>query len=209
MQRVRRRGSEGFTLIELLIVVTVLGLVMTALAAAVVVIARVVPSNEYRVDDARSTRSLQTWLAQDVGSTPSFEPASSTYGGFNFAPSADACATGVGTSAVELRWKETVGTSTREWIVNYRVQPMSGSSKYRLIRYTCGAGGAGSVPLTTGILNNSPCGTVSARNSGFAVATPASGSITDLRVCMTVSSEGGSSLVLVDVASRNPSEAFP
>jgi prepilin-type N-terminal cleavage/methylation domain-containing protein len=207
--QLRRRQDEGFTLIEVLIVVTLMGLVMTTLAAAFVVIIRVVPSNDHRVDDARSTRALQSYLSHDVGSTPSYEPVNSTYGGFNFAPSADPCATGVGANAVELRWKETIGTSTREWIVNYRVQPLGGSSKYQIVRYTCGAGGATTTPLTTGILNNAPCGTVGSRNSGFAKATPSSGQVTDLRMCMTVSSDSGSNLVLVDVASRNPSEAFP
>jgi hypothetical protein len=53
-------------LIELLIVVSVLGFLMTVLAAAFVVVIRTVPDTEERVDDSRSLLGLTNWLSQDV-----------------------------------------------------------------------------------------------------------------------------------------------
>jgi prepilin-type N-terminal cleavage/methylation domain-containing protein len=203
-----RRTAHGFTLIEVLIVVSVLGLVMTALAAAAIVIGRVAPSNEFRVDDARSTRGLQTWLAQDVSSTPTFLPVDSTYGGFNFAPGADPCGAGAGVNVVELRWKEHVGSGTQEWIVNYRLEPQSSGTGYEVARHTCGAFGSVRLRLTSAVLNNSPCGAPSASNSGYAKATLTGGRVSNLRVCMTVNSKGGAETITLDIAPRNPSEAF-
>ena len=64
------RRSGGFTLVEMLIVVTILGVVMTTLAAVFSVIVRTTPSTEARADDARSLQGLVTWLPQDIDAAP-------------------------------------------------------------------------------------------------------------------------------------------
>mgnify|MGYP000246919284 CR=1 FL=1 len=64
--------DDGFTLIEVIIVLVILGIVMSSLSLAFSVALRTNPDNESRVDDARSTRSLATWLSYDVSSTPPF-----------------------------------------------------------------------------------------------------------------------------------------
>lgn len=62
--------DEGMTLVEIIIVTALLGLVASVIAAAVITVLKVTPEAAFRVDDARSTRGLQTWLVRDVASTP-------------------------------------------------------------------------------------------------------------------------------------------
>ncbi|RLE17726.1 MAG: hypothetical protein DRJ50_13685, partial [Actinobacteria bacterium] len=112
-------NDRGFTLIELLIVTVLLGLLTTVLAAAIVVSLKTLPATEQRVDDARSTRGLATWLSHDTTSAPRFTPATSQ-GGLVFGPGAGSneCA-GSGDNLVHLQWTEQTSIS-QTFVANYR-----------------------------------------------------------------------------------------
>ncbi len=62
--------DQGFTLVELIVVTVLLGLVTSALAFAATVMMRTGPLAEERIDDARGTSSLASWLSRDLASTP-------------------------------------------------------------------------------------------------------------------------------------------
>jgi len=120
-----RRTDRGFTLIEVLVVVVVLGMVMTALAAAFVVIVKANPTTDARTDDARSLDNLTTWLSRDVSST--------LESGFVVGAAGSSC-TGVPASKglLELQWSE-AGTT---YVSNYRYVS-TGSTTGTIHRYTC------------------------------------------------------------------------
>lgn len=157
----RRRGAdEGLTLVEMLIVVSLLGLVMFVIAATFLTILRVTPSTEYRIDDARSTRGLQTWLARDVASTPPNVYDSATKMGYVDAavfaspsaagvPASDVCTT-TGTHVLFMAWVDR-GVSYR---AQYTIDG-DAASGYEVVRTICG-GDSGVVSLT-GDVSNVPC----------------------------------------------------
>jgi prepilin-type N-terminal cleavage/methylation domain-containing protein len=121
----RPAPDRGFTLIEVMVVVAVLGMVMTALAAAFVVIVKSTPTTEARTDDARALDSLTTWLSKDVAST--------SEDGFVVGATGSGC-TGVPASKglLELRWSE--GSTT--YVSNYRYLS-TGATTGSIHRYTC------------------------------------------------------------------------
>jgi hypothetical protein len=121
---------------ELVISVALSALVMTVLAAAVSVTLRTTPSTEGRLDDARSTRGLATWLSHDTTSAPRFLP-ERPQGGINLDTSTTApnnCG-GDGTNLLHLTWLET-GTITQTFVANYRLV-QTGPDSAMIARYTC------------------------------------------------------------------------
>jgi prepilin-type N-terminal cleavage/methylation domain-containing protein len=80
VNRFRRLHDRGFTLVETVIVVALMGIVMSVLAATFVVVVRTNPANEARDDGARGLLGLSTWLPEDVSSTP---PGTSADNGFH------------------------------------------------------------------------------------------------------------------------------
>ena len=76
------RPDAGFTLVDLLIAMVLATLLVGSLSAALVMALRASPTTEDRIDDARSTRTLSTWLTQDTMSTPPYSP-EVTLGGFD------------------------------------------------------------------------------------------------------------------------------
>jgi prepilin-type N-terminal cleavage/methylation domain-containing protein len=132
----------GLTLVELLIVLGLLGIIMTALAMTFTVIVRTQPPTETRVDNARSSLGLTTYLPEDVDSTPR--------GGFNLSPTASIGCTGDPAGSInllQLTWTETI-ESTDTFIANYRVVPKGDGS--RIVRYLCVNGSpASSVNMTS------------------------------------------------------------
>jgi hypothetical protein len=112
-----------------LIVVTVLGFLMTVLAAAFVVVVRTVPDTEERVDDSRALLGLTNWLSQDVMSA-------SARNGFDILdanPASPTCADPPAGSVnlLELSWSDG-GT----YVVNYRYVTMT-STTGAIFRYSC------------------------------------------------------------------------
>jgi prepilin-type N-terminal cleavage/methylation domain-containing protein len=81
--RVSSRDSrdEGMTLVELLVTVTILGIIMTSLAAAVIVMLRAEAPTRDRIAESKDISFLQAWIPTDLASAvtrnvdPSFQPA--------------------------------------------------------------------------------------------------------------------------------------
>jgi prepilin-type N-terminal cleavage/methylation domain-containing protein len=136
-----RHSDRGFTLVEVLVVIAVLGVLITALASTIVVILRTTPSTETRIDDARTTRGLVTWLTQDVMSTP---PAS----GFN-PPNSD-CPGIAGQSLLRMRWTEL----DKQFVADYRLVRTGSTSV--ITRYNCSGNplaNTSTIRLTSGLSN--------------------------------------------------------
>ena len=76
----RRRRDEGFSLVELLIGVSILGVIMATLSAAVILILKAQKPIQSRIAEAKDVAFLQTWLPLDLGSaitsdrTPALQP---------------------------------------------------------------------------------------------------------------------------------------
>lgn len=69
--RSRRGADEGFTLIELVIAVAILGLVMSAMCAAMLVALRTDKETEQRLGKSNDVQYAATWFAEDVASANS------------------------------------------------------------------------------------------------------------------------------------------
>lgn len=152
------RRDEGLTLVEMVIVITIIGGVMAVITAVMLVILKVTPSAEYRIDDARSTRGLQTWLARDIASTP--PEAYDSLGGTGFVdagttldsagvPLGDRCAPAGGTHVLFMAWED----GAVSYRAQYTIEPGGGS--HSVVRRLCG-GDSGSLSLTGGVLDL-PC----------------------------------------------------
>ena len=160
------------------------------------------PTSERRIDDARSTRSLSTYLAQDTTSTPPFAPEQGE-GGFNVStvdgPENNDCGA-EGTNIVHLQWTETV-VERKTYVANYRFVIEDGAGRVR--RVTCSApdgepyAATSSIFLTRARSRCSPgcVADVGRRRQRRAMS-------------FTLTGQSGET-VLVEVASRNPSEFFP
>ena len=169
-------ADRGFNLIEMVIATSLVGLLMTVLAAAIVVSLRTTPSTENRLDDARSTRALAMWLSHDTTSAPRFLP-EQAQGGLNLTTTDTGdnndCG-GEGTNLLHLQWTETSFQTTTH-VANYRF--VSDGTNGEIRRYSCSAVGAGalvfsapSVRYLTSLLDPAQAPSV--------VASPAAGDVT-------------------------------
>lgn len=141
------RRDRGFTLTEVLIVVVLMGVLMTAVAAVFSVIVRTAPTTENRVDDSVALLGLTTRLPPDVNSTPGVDIALAA-DHWNTEPSkSSGCASGdVGENLVVLKWSEQTGSSPTVYTANYRLAAdgVGGSTMWRISCTDAGAGaGAG------------------------------------------------------------------
>ena len=136
-ERARRDAADGFTLIEVLIVVMMIGIITTALAAVVTVVIRTAPPTDVRAEDARSVQGLVTWLPQDVDAAPP--------GGFNrdhgYWPCGGA-APANSHNILTAEWSESTGADW-QYAASYRYE-LAGLS-WRMARYTCDDGGTGTM----------------------------------------------------------------
>lgn len=139
MTSVAPRNDRGFTLVEMVIVVTLMGLVLAVIAATFVAILRITPATQFRIDDARSTRGLQTRLARDLASTPDANVVTSP--GY----SSPGCGGGSGENVLHLSW---VDGST--FTVDYRIVDQ------RIIRTYCDGSSTASNELTSAVAPT-PC----------------------------------------------------
>jgi prepilin-type N-terminal cleavage/methylation domain-containing protein len=195
--------DAGFTLPEMLIVIILSGVLIAALATAIGVAVRATPTSEDRIDDARSTRSLSTWLSHDTTSSPPFLPEQSV-GGFNIATTDDGtnniCG-GLGTNIVHLRWSETVH-STMTYVANYRFVVDGDSALVR--RYTCYSQSSApyvrlaNLPVTPALDPLQPPVASTTTDTGGNVAV----------LSFTLAGKSGET-ILIETASRNPSDFFP
>lgn len=65
---VARRDEEGFTLIELVVAVAILGIIMSAVAGAFIVVVRTVGVTQERTSQSHDSQLLSTWLVADLQS---------------------------------------------------------------------------------------------------------------------------------------------
>lgn len=157
----RQTDDRGFTLLEILIVVTIIGLVVTAIATTFIVIVRVTPDTDVRIDDARSTRGMATFLSHDTTSAPPYQNemdgagVPQTEGGVivdtSLAnPDNDDCGVGGADNrnSLHLQWRENA-TTDRTFVANYRWVVQNGEGSVR--RYTCSKVGAGAFGAPTSV----------------------------------------------------------
>lgn len=151
--------DHGFNLIELVISVSLVGLITTVLAAAIVVSLRTIPDTENRLDDARSTRALATWLSHDTTSAPRFLP-EQAQGGINVTTldtgDNNDCG-GDGSNLLHLQWTEDSFVATTH-VANYRFVDNGGEGQIR--RYTCSAVGTGAFSGSSGRIIRGAAGTI-------------------------------------------------
>lgn len=194
----------GFTLVEVTITILITGILVSALAMAITMAVRVSPDSEDRIDDARSTRFLSTWLAQDTVSTPPFLPEEAV-GGFNLTAADDGtnneCAA-AGSNVVHLRWQETT-TTTVTYVANYRFVVEDGVGK--VWRYTCRSADGVTFDSVSG-RSMTPDLDPSQTPTASVTTDPISGDVTVLSFQLT---GVGGETVLIETSSRNPSEYFP
>lgn len=198
IHRTTRSDDQGFSLIELLIVIVVMGTIMSTLAAALVISLRVAPTTENRLDDARATRALATWLSYDTTSAPPFLP-EQAQGGIDLDPAAGDCG-GEGTSLLHLQWTES-SFSSRTYVANYRFVVTGDSGE--IIRYYCVQTGTDVVTLsarslTRGLDPLDPPSVTANQDPGPDVSS----------VSFVLNGKSGEQ-VLVETASRNPASFFP
>lgn len=204
-RREHRHGvypDRGFTLIEILIVSLVMSIVVGALAVTFSFTLKVAPDTEVRIDDARSTRGLATWLAHDTTSAPRFQP-EQPIGGIDTSTSRNECGA-PGTNIVHFRWTED-GYVGRIFIASYRF--VVDGDEGRVVRATCSR--TTSSPYTTPSLFQLTSGlhasispTVTLNRVDPLVATSEVESV-DFHLT-AISGE----TVLVQTGSRNPTDGF-
>lgn len=193
----------GFTLVELLLTMLISGVLIASLATAISVAIQTTPTSERRIDDARSTRSLSTYLAQDTTSTPPFAPEQGE-GGFNVStvdgPENNDCGA-EGTNIVHLQWTETV-VERKTYVANYRFVIEDGAGRVR--RVTCSAPDGEPYSATSSIFLTPRLDPGAAPVASLTL--DAVGNVESMS--FTLTGQSGET-VLVEVASRNPSEFFP
>lgn len=207
-----RDRDRGLTLVELIIVTTLLGLVATVIAAAFITILQVTPSTQFRIDDARSTRGLQTYLARDIASTPPNVPVDASEGGYLFSGAEPSdpdhrCNVSVGTNVLHMQWKEAGST----FYANYRLVPDGSSNK--VIRYYC-TNSTPTAPTTTRLtseVSSTPC-----TAAPFSEANLSGGDVVSVDLCfVSIQSNtglqgggGDSKEITLTVSSRNWVDTF-
>ncbi len=194
----RSRPDGGFTLVELVVVISLVGLVTTVLAAAIVVSLRTTPSTADRLDDARATRALATWLSHDTTSAPRFLP-EQTQGGIDLAATANDCG-GDGTNLLHLQWTENSFVKTTH-VANYRFVVAGGEGLIR--RYSCSAVDAGPFTGSFGQLLTSG---LDPAQPPVVIPQPATGEVET--VTFQLAGKSGEQ-VSIETGSRNPADFFP
>ena len=194
----RSRPDGGFTLVELVVVISLVGLVTTVLAAAIIVSLRTTPQTADRLDDARATRALATWLSHDTTSTPPFLP-EQAQGGLNLTATTNFCG-GEGTNLLHLVWVENSFVKTAH-VANYRFVVVGDEGQIR--RYSCSAAdggpftGSSSQLLTSGLDPAQP---------PVVIPEPATGEVDT--VTFQLAGKSGEQ-VSIETSSRNPADFFP
>jgi hypothetical protein len=201
------RPDEGLTLIELIIVTTLLGLVATVISAALLTILQVSPATQYRIDDARSVRALQTWLVRDVASTPPnvmTSAADLATGGYIFSDGStaflsgtDVCGAGSG-NILHMTWNDGV-----RYNANYRI--VGG----RVIRTYC-VGGSVSTLRLAGDVSSAFCSTAGF-STRYSFRNPSTGDLKSVAICIRsleadtgLNAGGGDTKdIVLNVSSRN------
>jgi prepilin-type N-terminal cleavage/methylation domain-containing protein len=134
----RSAKDGGFTLPELLISITLTGLLVSVLAAALVVTLRQAKSTEGRANIARAESSIDTWLPADLAST---DVSNDTLPAVDRNPWATPCGlcTGIdlgGTNALQLAW-ETRNATGGIIVTRVQYQYIQADGEWQLRRIEC------------------------------------------------------------------------
>jgi hypothetical protein len=178
------------------------------IAASFIAILRVSPATQFRIDDARSVRALQTYLVRDVASTPPRQmtsPADLSTGGYIFSdgstgwlPAGDRCGAGSG-NILHMTWND----ASVRYHANYRIE------NGRVVRTYC-AGSSGSTLRIAGDVSTTFCSA-----PGFATkysyGTTSGSNINSVEICVRslevntgLNSGGGHARdIVLSVSSRN------
>jgi prepilin-type N-terminal cleavage/methylation domain-containing protein len=199
----RGSGEPGFTLVELSIVIVVLGIVMSTLAMAISVAFRTAPQTENRLDDARATRALATWLSHDTTSAPPFLP-ETAQGGLDISlaptPTNNDCAA-PGSNLLHLQWRE-AAFSDQTFVANYRFVTTGTSGE--IVRNVCSSTGGG--PFVAVTSRRLLTGLDPAKPPAVTVKQLAGGNVTSVTFGLTGKS---GEKVAIETGSRNPADFFP
>ena len=198
------RRDRGFTLTEVLIVVVLMGVLMTAVAAVFSVIVRTAPTTENRVDDSVALLGLTTRLPPDVNSTPGVDIALAA-AHWNTQPSGSGCASGdVGENLVVLKWSEQTGSSPTMYTANYRLAAngVGGSTMWRISCTNAGAGTARRIVQDLPSMPSKPV-TVTIRNG----LDPVDKVMKVVGLSMTVTTMNGD-VLRFDAQTNNPAETL-
>ncbi len=138
-----RDRDAGMTLPELLIVISVMGLLVTVIAAAITVSFRTIGGTEGRVNVARAEQAIDTWLPADLTSTDVTDmalPAVDTD------PAASPCGNCgsidlSGANALQLAWKTTLpGSPPVDVITRVQYQYIQVDGEWQIQRIECVGG---------------------------------------------------------------------
>ncbi len=131
--------DRGMTLPEVLIVVSVMGIVMAVITAAIIVTFRNVESTEGRVNVARAEQNIDTWLPADLAST---DVTDVTLPAVDIDPDASPCGdcTGIdmsGANALQLAWKTSIGSPPVEVTTRVQYQYIDTGDEWQIQRVEC------------------------------------------------------------------------
>jgi prepilin-type N-terminal cleavage/methylation domain-containing protein len=132
MRRTSPRSEGGFTLIELLIAVTVMGMIISALATGFIVAMRATNGAHNRFVASNAAQTFSSYLTSDVQSADPALVTSSAVG--------TGCATeppGTTTNVLRLQWSEmSTATKMTAFSASYRTQ-QDASGTWQIGRYFC------------------------------------------------------------------------
>jgi hypothetical protein len=186
----------------MLIVITIMGVIISALAVSFSVIVRTTPTTELRIDDARSVRGLQTYLSHDTTSAPPYRTADPK-GWMDTSPGANTCGLPLVAgdyNILELSWRE-VGFAETLFVAAYRVERTGDDS--RIVRVRCEQSGLGWTNRTKQRLTAG----LSSTATQYAQLLPDPG--TDVESVRFVLTAASGAVVTFETGSRNPVEFYP
>jgi hypothetical protein len=153
-----------------LITITILGVVIAPLAAALIVSLRTTDETSNRLASSNDAQLVAIWLPGDVQS------AGNQSGDVVAAPASNTDCSGVA-NLLRLRWRETHG-STTTYVAAYAVRPGTDSS-WRLVRYACVNSNAATTHVVARNLASSSAGSVSVNGTKVSVTLTTKSSPTD------------------------------
>jgi prepilin-type N-terminal cleavage/methylation domain-containing protein len=202
MSTASHRRDAGLTLVELIVVVTLVGMVAAVIGAAFVTILRTTPSTQYRIDDARSTRGLQTYLARDVASTPPQEIVSVADldpGGFAISSTSlavvDNCGQPTADTFLHMTWVD-----ASSGVSYHAAYTINGNTVYRT---TCSDAGPPATQRISGDVSSQHC-------DGWTTYAVLSAGFTSVDICLRslaadtgLDAGGETQEILLSITSRN------
>ncbi len=188
------RRSDGFTLPELLVTMTVLGIIVAAIAAAVIVSLKNDNRSANSLRGSRDAQTLALWLPADVQSaapTGGIDTNAATTTGCLNSPSQ----TAANFNVLRLMWTETATT----YFAAYRAVQPNLSQPWQLVRTYCTAGAVGNNVIVVRNLASGSSATVinNGTQLGLNIATSVSGATYSFSVTGTPRTPSGATTTTV------------